>query len=190
VTLEDELRALRAEVLDLRDREQIAACLVRYCRGLDRRDRELLLSTFHPDATICNSWLTTDPVEFAAHYFARASGRDVCSHHLTNMTIEIDGDTAHVEAYWLLPKALPGEDLNVLGGRYVVRLERRAGEWRVAVQFNISEWQLVADGTAIEHVRSRRNAPSAADGSDLSYARPLQPLPPSADPDWAATIAR
>src|SRR5579872_4652425 len=32
------------------DRQEIYDCLVRFCRGVDRFDRELMMSAFHPDA--------------------------------------------------------------------------------------------------------------------------------------------
>ena len=37
-------------IAELWDREQIRQCLHRYARGVDRFDRELILSAFHPDA--------------------------------------------------------------------------------------------------------------------------------------------
>jgi hypothetical protein len=36
----------------LADRQDILDCLTRFSRGMDRFDRELFLSAFHPDATI------------------------------------------------------------------------------------------------------------------------------------------
>ena len=33
-------------------RQDIADCLTRFCRGMDRFDRDLFLSAFHPDAEI------------------------------------------------------------------------------------------------------------------------------------------
>lgn len=184
-----QLQELQAELRELRDRGEIADCLNRYCRGLDRLDRELALSAFHDDATVCNSWLSSTPAEFVDHYWSRASARAVCAHHVTNLTIELDGDTAHTEAYWLLPKAQAGDDLTVLGGRYVSRFERRDGVWRIAVQFNIAEWHLLADGAATARVQAERHAPTAKDPSDISYERPLQPQAPRAGGEWAATIA-
>jgi hypothetical protein len=37
-------------IQNLIDRQAIRDCLTRYCRGVDRLDRELVLSTYHPDA--------------------------------------------------------------------------------------------------------------------------------------------
>lgn len=37
-------------VRELKDRQDIRDCLVRYCRGVDRFDREMVRSAYHPDA--------------------------------------------------------------------------------------------------------------------------------------------
>lgn len=42
---------IEAEVREQRDRSEIWQVLMNYCRGVDRLDRELLLSCYHPDAT-------------------------------------------------------------------------------------------------------------------------------------------
>ncbi|HEX8056439.1 MAG TPA: nuclear transport factor 2 family protein, partial [Novosphingobium sp.] len=35
---------------EMKDRYEIYDCIMRYCSGIDRLDRELLLSAYHPDA--------------------------------------------------------------------------------------------------------------------------------------------
>ena len=35
---------------EMKDRQEIYDCIMRYCRGIDRLDREVLLSAYHPDA--------------------------------------------------------------------------------------------------------------------------------------------
>ena len=35
---------------EMKDRQEIYDCIMRYCRGIDRLDRETLLSAYHPDA--------------------------------------------------------------------------------------------------------------------------------------------
>jgi hypothetical protein len=41
---------LERTVGELKDRQDILDCLMRYSRGVDRLDRELLRSAYHPDA--------------------------------------------------------------------------------------------------------------------------------------------
>jgi hypothetical protein len=58
------------------------------------------------------------------------------------------------------------------GGRYIDRLERRNGEWRIVAREVVIEWVCAADSTS-----SRFSADPYPDGtwdrSDLSYRRPL-----------------
>ena len=52
------------KVQELWDREQIRQCLVRYCRGVDRFDRDLILSAFHPDCLDEHGKFVGTPEEF------------------------------------------------------------------------------------------------------------------------------
>ena len=62
-------------------------------------------------------------------------------HHITTQTVEIDGDTAHAESYILgvLTRKGDGEVSDIAGGRYLDRLERRDGEWRIRARRGIGE---------------------------------------------------
>ena len=42
--------AIPPALQQLIDRQQIHDCILRYCSGVDRFDREMLLSVYHPDA--------------------------------------------------------------------------------------------------------------------------------------------
>ena len=57
---------LQTMVQELHDREAIRDCVARYCRGVDRFDRELILSAFHPDATDEHGKFVGNPREFVA----------------------------------------------------------------------------------------------------------------------------
>ena len=46
------LRGARSLGEHLLDRQDILDCLIRFSRGMDRFDRKIFLSAFHPDATI------------------------------------------------------------------------------------------------------------------------------------------
>src|SRR3546814_7008345 len=70
---------------------------------------------------------------------------DVCSsdlqHIITNHSCELDGNIAHAETYWLFA-ALDrnGRNLTIGGGRYVDRMEKRDGEWRIAARKCVPDW--------------------------------------------------
>ena len=93
-------------------------------------------------------------------------------HHIANTRIEIDGDTAHTESYcFLAAKAKETLELVVVGGRYVRRLERRDGEWRIAAAVLVADWSLDPE-TTLEMIET--GATGSRDRDDVSYDRPLE----------------
>jgi ketosteroid isomerase-like protein len=120
----------------LLDKDAIRDVLARYTRGIDRFDVDLVRSVFHPDAIeshgpfqgLSHDWIDTfDPEEF----------RTVERHHqLGQSIIEVDGDVAYSETYVLATRGhQPGGDepnVEIVHGRYVDKLERRDGEWKIA----------------------------------------------------------
>ena len=84
-------------------------------------------------------------------------------HNITNHTCEIDGDTAHCETYVIgamLPRPQPGR-ATFVSGRYVDRLERRDGEWRILVRRTTIEVEVEGDANVAATTRSARPSPRA-----------------------------
>ena len=74
----------------------------RYCRGVDRFDREMVLSVYHPDAIDDHGVFVGRPEAFVDWAFAYHARHQQATHHIvTNHTCELDGDTAHTETYWI-----------------------------------------------------------------------------------------
>ncbi len=76
---------------DYRARTQIHDALMRSCRGVDRLDRELILSAYHP-AAHDNHGSFAGPVEdFVDWVFGNHQGKiQSCVHHLGNVLMRID----------------------------------------------------------------------------------------------------
>jgi hypothetical protein len=114
---------MMAKLQELIDRQEINDCLLRYARGVDRLDMELALSAYHPDAVDDHGIVTLRAPDFLN--FAFPMQRDNYPsyiHMLGNVTIELDGDTAHVESYYMFLATVEGP--GILGyGRYVDRFE-------------------------------------------------------------------
>uniref|UniRef100_B0T6L6 SnoaL-like domain-containing protein n=1 Tax=Caulobacter sp. (strain K31) TaxID=366602 RepID=B0T6L6_CAUSK len=122
------------------DKSDIHDMMCRYARGVDRMDKDLVLTCFWPEATcVYPSSLTT---VFKGRFidFLEASWESwkvytAQQHHLCNHLCEVDGDQALAETYqFSFYWAEPGDDptLNLLNSnRYIDRYERRNGEWRV-----------------------------------------------------------
>jgi SnoaL-like domain len=161
----------------LLDKQDIAECLTRFSRGMDRFDRDCYLSAFWPDAEMAagpfvgsaaDCWDWAVPMHEA--------GQIVTHHSLLNNTLDMQGDTAHSETYYLFVARNRDESLWMAGGRYIDRLEKRDGEWRIALRTNVIEWGCLPPAMPLpfgDVPDIAVNGVSARDSSDPSYQRPL-----------------
>jgi hypothetical protein len=161
----------------LLDRQDILDCLIRFSRGMDRLDRALFLSAFHPDAVIAAGDFVGDPVElydWAASLHER--GQVATHHNLLNHSCDIDGDAAHTETYYLFVGRNRDETNWMAGGRYIDRLERRDGAWRIAIRTNAIEWSGNVPTMPLpfaEVADIHGNGAPSRSRADPSYQRPL-----------------
>jgi SnoaL-like domain len=172
-----------SDLQSLLDRQAIHDCLLRFCRGMDRFDRELYLSAFWGDAEIAAGPYVGDVP--GCWDWAMPMHRDgqVLTHHLLlNHHIDMVGDSAHSECYYqFVARNHPweeggGETVMLAGGRYIDRLERRDGTWRIALRTNIIEWSCLQPSLPPpfgDVPGIGLNGVSARDQSDPSYQRPL-----------------
>ena len=80
------------------DRAAIEECLLRYTRGIDRHDVELVMSAFHPDALDTHGTFEGGPRDVAEWANEQHGLRwDRHMHYVTNTTVDIDGDVAHTD---------------------------------------------------------------------------------------------
>jgi len=174
---EDE-SSLAETVRLLRDRQEIMDVLLRYTRGTDRLDVELIRSAFHEDGIDSHGKVTGTNEDFLAWWLPGQEQREATQHYLMNHTVDLDGDSAHAETYFMAFVKSHGEDeLHVYGGRYVDRLERREGEWRIAVRVVAHEWNMVGDASAMQAEIAGRHR-GVRSRADPSYERPLRPRDP------------
>ena len=89
-------RALRV----LLDKQEIHEVLMRYCRGIDRCDAELLHSVYHPDATDDHGLFKGRAADFIPWALKALVRDDGTSHYIANELIEVDGNVAHCESYF------------------------------------------------------------------------------------------
>ena len=185
------LADLEARVAELADRQAILDCLMRYSRGVDRLDREALLSVYHHDAIDDHGMCVGRPAVFADWVIGMHSSLHLSQQHcLFNHTCEIDGDVAHTETYYMfVGMNREGPPLAMSGGRYVDRFERREGVWAIAHRVCLRDWIPLDDVpdpndpaafTAVKNGLPPAMAAlmatasvSARDRSDPSYARPF-----------------
>ncbi len=130
---------------DLVAQQEIRDVLARYTRGVDRMDRELVLSCYHPGAHDDHGAFQGSAEEFADWVQEVLSYFDTTMHFLGQQLVEVAGDRAHSETYCVAYHRRdarddePGSDL-WMGLRYVDRFERRDGEWRIADRRCVFDW--------------------------------------------------
>jgi SnoaL-like domain len=118
------------------DRLAINDLHARYCRGVDRLDRALLLSVFHPDAVEHHgSWFDGPATEYVDRVLELAAGGWglPCAHLVAAGTTEVVGELAWSEApfYSLSRVEATGRVYDyTFVARFLARCERRHGTWR------------------------------------------------------------
>jgi hypothetical protein len=187
MTTEDQLQQLVRDVQYLKDRQAILDVIMRQARGHDRHDEELMNSCFWEDGVDEHGQFVTPGPAYGAWANGAHSSYFGHTHNIANHLCEIDGDTAHADTYVIgafLPRNAPGT-ARFTAGRYVDRLERRNGEWRIALRRTVIEVELGGESKWPEHPVSESFPKGAWDEGDLSYARPLRLDSPS--PHWDGT---
>jgi SnoaL-like domain len=130
-----------ARLLELLAKQDIYECIMRYARGSDRYDADLIRSTFHPDAVVDREkeWSVED-------WIALSMNRDrsrARMHHIGNILIEVDGSAAVAETYWLAYQVWTEDGTRLVrtrAARYVDRFECRDGQWRVLYRGVVDDW--------------------------------------------------
>jgi 3-phenylpropionate/cinnamic acid dioxygenase small subunit len=169
-----ELARLREQVQELLDRQAIHDVVLRYARGLDRHDHEIYASVYHEDGIDRHGEFIGRRDEFVKWGIdLLASEWDAHTHFITNHRVDIDGDVAHSECYALFAQRRRDRPVVDIGGaRYIDRLERRNGEWRVAARECVIEWTAEANTTTFGGAETYRHG--TWDRTDPSYERPFE----------------
>jgi hypothetical protein len=169
-----DVERLAKQVQWLLDREAIQDCVYRYARGLDRHDPEMFASPYHSDAIDRHGDFVGTRDEFVPWGLdLLASEWDTHTHFITNNRVEIEGDVAHSECYVLFAqRRREGDKIDLGGGRYIDRLERRDGEWRIAARELVLDWTGRTDAAAYADTASYTRG--RWDKDDLSYRRPFE----------------
>lgn len=129
---------------EIASRLAITDVLHKYCRGLDRMDRELTLSCWHPDGTDDHAPLYVGSATgFVEWVWPVHAAMELTRHRLSNIVIDLKGDEAGTECYWDLTFRTHRDGLvfdTRSGGRYVDTFARRDGRWAITHRRSIREW--------------------------------------------------
>ena len=126
---------------------EIRRCLLRYARGVDRLDLELVRSCYHADATDAHGSFTGTVDEFLIWVERVLRRYDLTMHFLGSPLVEFDDAThARVETYGMaFHRAAGGQPERnlVTGFRFVDRFDCRDGAWRIAQRIAVTEWSRI-----------------------------------------------
>jgi hypothetical protein len=124
------------------DRSEILDCLERCTHGIDRMDRELARSAYHDGAINVHGDVSMTVDVFIDWAFAQHADQVLHQHHITNYRLDLEGDAAHSETYYLFAGRYSEQHdaLVIAGGRYIDRFERRDARWAIAARVCTLDW--------------------------------------------------
>lgn len=155
---------------ELLARREIEDSLLRYARGVDRRDWAAVRACYHDDATDWHGEFHGTADGFIEWVSGRHQTIPFSMHFLGNCLIEFGNDrTAAVETYFVAIQRREtgqggaGTDVEVFG-RYCDRFEKRNGVWRVASRKVVYDSSRTQPSTS--HLRKMIGAAGRRDRSD------------------------
>ena len=117
----------------LLDRIALTDLVMRYCRGIDRRDFTLVRSLYHDDAIDDHgSMFCGGPDDFIRFLPEIMAPWDATIHSISNSVFAIDGDEAEGEHVVMAFHRTHPPDRKefTVWGRYLDRYQRRDGVWK------------------------------------------------------------
>jgi hypothetical protein len=126
------------------DRYEIGQVVLRYCRGVDRLDLDLVRSAYHPDGIDHHTGFdgtVEDYLSWVSGALRQFSGT---MHLVGNQLIELNGARAVCETYgqavhWGEPTDDPRRNFTS-GFRYVDHMTFADGRWAITERWAIREW--------------------------------------------------
>jgi hypothetical protein len=132
------------EVQSLLDKHAITEVLYRYCRVVDRCDVEQVDSIYWDVAVDDHGYWRGAGADFGAFVCNRLmQANEHTTHTVTNVLIEVDGDSAWSESQVLVHLIRRGSEprtTDVMAGRYLDKFSRRGGEWRIDERTVVLDW--------------------------------------------------
>lgn len=151
-------------------KQAITEQIYRYCRAMDRMDHELGYSIWHEDGTADygEANFVGSGQGFIDHVNKQHAHLLAHSHQVTNVLIEVDGDTAGSESYVTAVLQMQRGDKRVrmlVSSRYVDRWSCRAGRWAIDHRLALMDLAEMAEVTPMPLHKS-----GSRDLADPSYA--------------------
>jgi len=156
------------------DSEEIRQAIYSYARGVDRREGDLIRSAYHVDAWDDHGNWSGDRDRVVEAIMSKPAHVEVTSsmHHVGNILIELAGDVANVESYFVayqVRRQDGKEYTRMRAGRYLDRFERREGRWRIARRSVVDDWSRLDEVVATAAEVGPTNTLGTRDRTDRSY---------------------
>lgn len=126
------------------DRQRIHDLIIRYCRGVDRLELDLVRGVYHPGAVDHHTGFDGPVEEYLPWLRPTLEKYDGTQHVVANHLVEFSGFRAVAETYgfavhWGTPAA--DSRINFTSGfRYIDLLEVRDGQWGIVERHAVREW--------------------------------------------------
>jgi hypothetical protein len=125
------------------DKQAIRECIAWLARGEDRRDGPLLETCYWPDAAVDYGMYQGSFAEYLAWVVPGDEKITNTQHVIAQTLVELDENRANAETHVVSYHRVEmgeGERDTCIGGRYLDKLERRGGEWRIAHRTMLYDW--------------------------------------------------
>lgn len=168
------LQALDEDVRHLRDCEEIRQVMYAYARGVDRADQALIAPTFHDDAFDDHGNFKGGKAETLAALKRSSQIKETTAsfHHLGNILIDLKGDEADVETYFIAVQRREEDGKafsRIRAGRYLDRFAKRDGNWRVLKRTVVDDWSRLDEIVATAREVTQENHHGTRNREDPSY---------------------
>lgn len=166
---------MNARLQEMLDHYEITRLLADYAHGCDRCDTDAMATVYWDD-----SWDDHGVTQATGPEFARimTAGRipketQTLSHLLGQSLIQVNGDEAGAETYFIAVTTSTAPDgtprCNQLGGRFVDRLERRDGQWKIKHRIAVRDWSVSLKVEEDSYAKAQLT-PGQRANTDPSYA--------------------
>ena len=155
------------------DKLEIQDVIYILARGIDRCDENLLTECFHEGATDDHGHFKGTAKEFIEWVIPLLKTMEATQHCICNILIDLEGDKAKTESYFLAFHRLNNEEGDsdmVAAGRYIDNLEKRDGLWAITHRHAVYDWNRLDPST------DTWNEGPAKEQLDRGARAPLDPI--------------
>lgn len=144
----------------------------RYCRGIDRADADILRTVYWEDGYDEHGSFEGDREAYIAWVIPLVRERFAVLQHVLGQTYtELHGDFAHTETYFVQHSLRPDGVAYASPGRYIDRLERRNGEWRILERKTMMSFFYPTETADVDKHAAAGFPAGSQDREDPSYIR-------------------